>query len=354
MVVTADGTAWYPLSYQVRHVLANGDFKDFDAPSWVWAEQIGHPWGLTVGPDGNVWYTAGQLGQFGRVASDGQITMFPPVSSDDLELYAGSPRAERYKAALVAGRNYLWFASDILGRVAVDGTITEFNLTGPPAVTGLVSAADGMWFGAEGHLERITDDGEITERAIPSGASPESLMAGLDGGVWFTAPDEAGYVTDDGRVIEFPVPSGGMKVTPLGVDVNRNLWLVKQTTLAADQAASERELLRVNLDGCIVHFPLAPSDRQFGADNISFPARPFITTDHQSFVFHDAPPPPPPQSLSPLSAWIGRATPLGDFSERSFPLEGQLWFSALSPDSSLWLFEDAGPIQYVDHLKFAE
>ena len=100
------------------------------------------PEGITIGPDGNVWFTLMGGNKIGRVAATG----------------SGGPL--------------------LFGLPTPDGQ--------PACIT---SGPDGnLWFTelAAGKIGRITPSGEITEFAIPgAGSAPRGIVTGPDGNVWF-------------------------------------------------------------------------------------------------------------------------------------------------------------------------
>jgi hypothetical protein len=100
---------------------------------------------LTVGPDGNLWFTEYELlsnsieaGPIGRITPAGAVTEFPlPVASD----FAGP--------LTVGPDGNLWFpASSEVGRVTPSGALTAFPLSTPNSAPGpLTVGPDGnLWF----------------------------------------------------------------------------------------------------------------------------------------------------------------------------------------------------------------
>ena len=73
-----------------------------------------------------------------------------------------------------------------------------------------LNADDALWFTEEnvGQLGRITVDGSITEYPLDPGSFPTGIAADASGKVWFT--EELSNVIDrikpKGRIKEFPVP----------------------------------------------------------------------------------------------------------------------------------------------------
>jgi hypothetical protein len=104
------------------------------------------PGGLTVGPDGNLWFTG----------------------------YAAS-------------------GSAVVGRITPSGVVTEFPLpAGDSPLAGLTVGQDGnLWCPVDssppaGAIDRITPSGVVTEFPLPAGFAPGgSLTVGPDGNLWF-------------------------------------------------------------------------------------------------------------------------------------------------------------------------
>jgi streptogramin lyase len=97
-----------------------GDFKSFRVPT-----AGSQPWGITLGPDGNMWFTESDINvsQIGRVGSDGKnMTEFivPTRFSQPSEIVSGPDGA-------------LWFTEPSgfpkgIGKITTNGMFTEFGL----------------------------------------------------------------------------------------------------------------------------------------------------------------------------------------------------------------------------------
>jgi streptogramin lyase len=101
------------------------------------------PFGITAGPDGNVWFTE--------------------------------------------------FFGNRIGRITPSGVVTEFSvgITAGAAPTFITAGPDGnLWFSEQnvGRIGRITPSGTVTEfsAGITAGASLLGITAGPDGNLWFT------------------------------------------------------------------------------------------------------------------------------------------------------------------------
>jgi virginiamycin B lyase len=99
------------------------------------------------------------------------------------------PDSNHVPADIVAGGDgALWFSEstrNLLGRITVDGRITEYPLAHTPCNTGGVTGPNVIG------VCTVTD-----------------LIAGPDGGIWFTEGwrDALGRIDASGRITEFPVP----------------------------------------------------------------------------------------------------------------------------------------------------
>jgi streptogramin lyase len=117
------------------------------------------PYGITSGPDGNLWFTENVGTKIGRITTDGVITEYIPTPGT-------------FPYGITSGPDgNLWFTERLgntIGRVTTGGVITEYAIHTPVShPSGITSGPDGkMWF-TEYHGNRI---GALH----PSTASPRS------------------------------------------------------------------------------------------------------------------------------------------------------------------------------------
>ena len=113
----------------------SGKIREFAVPTAFSA-----PFGITAGPDGNLWFTE--------------------------------------------------FNGNKIGRITTAGVVTEFAVpTADSGPVGITAGPDGnLWFTEErNNIGRITTAGAITEFAVPTANSePFGITAGPDGNLWFT------------------------------------------------------------------------------------------------------------------------------------------------------------------------
>jgi virginiamycin B lyase len=154
------------------------------------------PYGITVGPDGNLWFTELSM-RIGRITLQGRITEFklPGVNHVPGDIVAG-------------GDGALWFLepdTGLLGHITTDGHLAEFPLphaachqespASEPLCEVVYLAAgpgpDGTvwlsepWRGAVGYFE---GPDHFTEVPLPPAAKQGlgALTVGPDGTVWFS------------------------------------------------------------------------------------------------------------------------------------------------------------------------
>jgi streptogramin lyase len=107
--------------------------------------------GITMGPDGALWFTEDRGNKIGRITTAGSITEFP------------IPTAGSSSALITPGLDgALWFTEEVgkIGRITTAGVITEFPIpTSGSQPEGITSAPDGaLWF---------TES--LTSKMVPSG-----------------------------------------------------------------------------------------------------------------------------------------------------------------------------------------
>ncbi len=190
----------------------------------------GSPQGIVTGPDGNLWVAmAGGDGAIAQVTKAGVVTEFPvPTPGDPTDIAVGPDKN-------------LWYvdsAANLIGRITPEGSITEFSdgLSALSAPSSITKGPDGaLWFteADAGKIGRITTAGDITEfsSGISGSSVPKDIVTGPDGNLWFTMnadPGGIGMITPAGDITEFS--SGLTKDSaPLGITAGAdgNLWFTE-------------------------------------------------------------------------------------------------------------------------------
>jgi virginiamycin B lyase len=202
-------------SYKIAKIDKHSKLTEFVLP-----EPGTFPQDITLGPDDNLWFTAGFTAtlpgsenappKIGRITPDGQITEFPLSSAE------GPPHE------IVTGPDgNLWFTRPLgnrIGRITVDSVVTNFVVPSSNSrPDGIAVGPDGaLWFTERlaDKIGRLTTAGLFTEFPLPPFAlgarRPAGITAGPDGSLWISEvlAKSIARLTLDGVVTEFPVPSG--------------------------------------------------------------------------------------------------------------------------------------------------
>ena len=199
---------------------------------------------LQFDPSGALWFTvaedvgsAGLREAIGRREPSGAITQFP------------LPQGEGVEALTIGPEGDAWFTSSheesgAITQVAPSGTMTRFPLGSDVYPGSAVAGPDGaIWFvekhaDGTGGLGRITPDGAIQQYGLGAGVEPRQLVAGPDGALWFsengvpnsdgTSADRIGRITTAGEVGQFAIPFGGSTYA-LATDPNGRIWFTTET-----------------------------------------------------------------------------------------------------------------------------
>ena len=155
------------------------------------------PFGITKGPDGNIWFTE-RYGpcHIGRITPTGKIKEFPQVLCGALDITAGPD-------------GNLWFTEETgrIGRITPGGVTTDFlsnddDFWGYQHVpTDITTGPDGnLWFKQDvsngfSEIVRITPAGQLTEFLFNLPKGPGDITAGPDGNLWFTEDFKIGRIT---------------------------------------------------------------------------------------------------------------------------------------------------------------
>src|SRR6266567_261833 len=154
-----------PHTGQTPYTLA--PYTEFALPQLSEKDCASGPQGITVGPDGALWFTEPELNKIGRITTQGQVSEFalPIARMGPAEITAGPDGA-------------LWFAQ-------------PSSLDPPSNGGGITTGPDGaLWFTQGwGPLGRITTQGHITLFSPHYTGGPGRIVAGHDGALWMTEVD---------------------------------------------------------------------------------------------------------------------------------------------------------------------
>ena len=209
------------------------------------------PEGITLGPDGNMWFAEAAANQIGRIDPKGNITEFvvPQPLSAPVDIVAGADGA-------------LWFTEESgfpegIGRVTTSGVFTGFapDCAGgqPCSLTprGIAATPDGLiWFADSNSNSIVKLDpatGIMTFFAIPSNGRPTDITLGPDGALWFCEGIAAqiGRMDEAGNFTLFGPVTGPNDPIDITTGPDGNLWFVNKF---------ENIIGRVTTSGVITEF----------------------------------------------------------------------------------------------------
>lgn len=185
------------------------------------------PAGITLGPDGNIWFTEANAGDVRRSTAEGSISDPFPTSA-----------ANSMPGGIVTGPDgNLWFteaAKCSLGQLAVGGNLSEFPLSNASNTpTEITVGADGkLWFSEDNsdRIGRSTTGGTIDEFITPTGNSvPAGTALGPDCNVWFTETNAnlIGRIDQTGHITEFKIPTANSQPVGIALGPDGNLWFAE-------------------------------------------------------------------------------------------------------------------------------
>lgn len=272
--------------------------------------------GITVGPDGNLWFTGGM--GVGYITPAGQVTEFALPTG----VFGASSIAK-------GSDGNLWFIDNLgVGRVTPAGQVTEYPVpTANSMPQSITAGPDGtLWFTElntnPAQIGRITTGGSITEFQLPSsGALPKQITAGPDGNLWFTDANGIGRFTPGGQFTEFPTHAPTALLTDQGITAgpDGNLWFTEY-----DLEVGFSQIGRITPAGRITMFPLLSDDTQAHA----------ITAGPDGDLWF----------TEGFGNQIGRITPTGQFAEKPLPRQASDPGGIIAgPDGNLWFTEGSYP-----------
>jgi streptogramin lyase len=224
-----DGNIWFtndvPQGGSIGRITPGGVVSNFSGSGVL------DPREITAGPDGALWFTNFGNMSIGRISTTGVVTNFPNMGYQPSSIAAGPDGA-------------LWFISDAIHRLTPSGVLSTYPAAHLPVA--VARGADGslLFIGGTAPIWRITPAGTVQEFTDPAISYPAAVTSTPDGTVWFTTTVSVGRVTPAGVVTMFPVP-GARQLAGITVGPDGNLWVVDHIN-AID---------RISPTGLIVTFP---------------------------------------------------------------------------------------------------
>ena len=329
-----------------------------------------NPFGITAGPDGNVWFTENAPNNIGEVTFIGGgegIGEIPiPIPPAD-----GSSSSYQARGITSGSDGNLWFAeslnpSDVslVGNVTTGGTVTVVQVGFQHSPHQITAGPDGnLWFteygigtfGTEG-IGTITTGTTNTFTSYPISTSttgakgPEAITTGPDGNLWFTelVANNIGVMTTGGIVVnEYPIPGGINGAGPTPSNLGSSYQVGDTLTIVQAGASGGTAMVTgIGGGGSVSSLSLqTPGTGYTTASGVS------VTGGSGSGVLLDITVATGPYSITTGpdgNVWftenntnvIGKVTPTGTFTQYSLP-DGAMRpiFITNGPDGNLWFTE---------------
>jgi virginiamycin B lyase len=206
-----DGNFWFTLSNsnEVARISPLGKFTYFRTPT------LSNPAFITPGPDGNIWFGEGSTGKIASITLKGS-TRTAAITEIQFSFFGVS-------VGITTGSDgNIWFTDQTDHAVwrynPSTRVFAEFRTPTPNSFPGdITTGADGnMWFTEQAvdKFGRITPSGVITEFSGVN--SPSSIAAGPDGNIWISSAfvSEVARVTPTVEITIFQTPSPPTIIRP--------------------------------------------------------------------------------------------------------------------------------------------
>jgi streptogramin lyase len=286
------------------------------------------PFFISAGSDGALWFTENGAPKIGRISVDGTISEFQDTSSNDGGLWG-----------ITAGPDgALWFTNvgtEAVQRITVTGATSDFpepnalQLQSGPL--GITAGPDGALWAASGirtttnqnyAVTRIDTAGTITTFPFPDNLQqgPYGIAAGSDGNLWYTEniPGVGRIVrlSTSGAATIFPVDAAGDAPSAITAGPDGALWFTM---------SGQGKIGRITTAGSITIFPVSPPQ---GSSATPAPVG-IVTGPDGNLWFTDA-----------GTNAIGRITPAGVATEFALPTANANPIGITAgPDGNLWFTE---------------
>ncbi len=215
--------------------------------------------GITAGPDGNVYFTDTLDNAIGRITATGAITKLP------LPPYSGGSFFKNGLDGITLGADgklaFTESTQGAIGKITTTGSYTSYPIGSSGSLTGqgpdqITKTSDGtLWWTEDGSnaIGELTPGGIFKQYAVPNaysggiiGPSMKGITAGSDGNIWFTnwgpLGDFIGRITPSGVVTEYTLPGN---TSPVGIvgGPDGNLWFAAYGTNTIDVMSTSGTML---------------------------------------------------------------------------------------------------------------
>jgi streptogramin lyase len=223
ITVGSDGNLWFTQqsTNKIGRMTTAGVLTEFVVPT-----PDSQPWGIAPGPDGNLWFTELAGNKIGRISTAGVFAEFviPTANSQPWGITA-APNA----APLMY---FTEFNGNKIGTITMDGVITEIPLTAGSNPQGISAVGNDIWFAATGTNRLVRLVGTTPQEiALPAGSAPAMIAAGPGPSMWVT-------LMNANRVVQLTAAGGiqgsfalPVNAAPIGITMGSdgNMWVAESS-----------------------------------------------------------------------------------------------------------------------------
>jgi len=184
---------------------------------------------MTAGPDGNIYAFNGGVDKIFQINPSGSLTnqFATPTFNEGVQTLVAGPDGDIW---------YTTFNNHKIGKMTTSGSYTEYTVatTYGSHIVGMTAGPDGnLWFtvnDSQGAIGKITTAGTITLYPLPtSGEQPTDITAGADGNLYFTenAGNKIGKITTAGTITEYNVPTPSSGPDGITAGPSGNIWFTE-------------------------------------------------------------------------------------------------------------------------------
>lgn len=267
------------ISLSITPALAQGNVTEFTNGLSPDAEAHG----IVTGPDGNLWFTEAATAQIGKItlSPSGTPTITQPIT---LPNPFNQTNGSQPQAITVGSDGNLWFTERAMNQIGQVNPksgqlIKEWTVPTGSAATyydvnsdssaglgldDIVSGPDGnLWFTEtnDDKIGKITTSGQVTEYPLSPGAHPGQIIVGPDGQLWFgeNGFNAVGEMDTNGNLVaEHPLGTSytaGAVGINLAVGSDNNVWVDENTQSSPN---SPGQVIVLNSSGTVINsFPLS-------------------------------------------------------------------------------------------------
>ena len=245
---TFNGQVLNPVVASIGRVTPAGIVTEFPIPGSIYNYVASMPgdnsFAITVGSDGNLWFTEAEANKIGKITPQGVITEYqlPEIGMPPRSITSGPD-------------GNLWFmgsgpqGSKLMSMSLEGAIVKQFSISGYNLGSTMTTGPDGnLWFGGAGYynVARVTTDGVVTEFA--TSGRPINIVPGTNNDLWFA--QNGGHlsrVTTSGVITEYVTI--GDQAWALAMSPDNNIWFRDTTENNINKHSPTHEVTKYLLSG---------------------------------------------------------------------------------------------------------